>query len=125
MLLVPLNHAPLLEAMDQPLDRAPHDGDASLAIVPAARDDQHLRRGIASRVLNLLLSEPGFGPRNRFRRRRQRFAQIQCPRLAEACFVECLTKSRERSSAPARSPGHEPISVCRQPRRHRSAGVST
>jgi hypothetical protein len=69
MLLVSSNDAALLEAVKQSLDRTADDGDSALAVVPAARDHEHFRCGIRARVLNLLLPEPGFGSRDRFRRR--------------------------------------------------------
>jgi hypothetical protein len=46
--------------MQQSLDRAPHHGDATLAIVATTGDDENFRIGVHSRMLNLLLSQPRF-----------------------------------------------------------------
>ena len=62
-----LNDAALLESVDQTFDRAADDGYAALTVVSAAGDDEHLGCGL-SRELHLLLTEPGLGAGDRFRR---------------------------------------------------------
>jgi hypothetical protein len=76
MLAMRSDHAALLEPMDQSLDCAPNDGHATRTVLASSRNDQNLSVAVASRELNLLLTQPRFASCDCFRRRRETISQV-------------------------------------------------
>lgn len=87
VLFMAADDAATSERIQQSENRLPNDGHAGDALVAASRDDEHLVGAV-----DLLLSEPGFGPHRRGGCRRQRVTKVQRALRPESRFVECLAK---------------------------------
>lgn len=97
--------APRPEPMDQAFDGAPDDRYATRTVVSSSSNDQNLWLAAATRKIDLLLTQPGFGSRHGLRWRWESVPQVQRSPIAVARLVKCLTKAREWRSAA--KPSHD------------------
>ena len=88
MLFMSFDDASSLEDEKETNDRLANDGNAALALVSAAGDDQHF-----ARVFYLLLAQPRLGARSRGGGSRQCVAEVERALPSESHFVEGLSQS--------------------------------